>query len=266
MVDWNGISLYYKGPDFQNINQAQQAGFVYDVLHGYDPYQPSSGQVTPDYYATYCADKPTKACMFSEAGAAYHANASEVAAGPDTQLQVQQGWWEDLILNTTFWNTHPRMRAYYQFAWQKFENDGGIVDDRDYRISNNSDVLTAFQSAWKSVQSIFVYANSTAVAGEAAVNTSVGLNTPSGSIITSTATINQTDVITATYTNFVSDDMPTTASPASGGAVATGTGLLGSPSQTTAANIYEKSSASSTFSRPASFFGFILAAASVCLI
>lgn len=45
-VDWNGISLYYKGPDFQNINQAQVPGFVYDVLHGYDPYNVSpSGHV-----------------------------------------------------------------------------------------------------------------------------------------------------------------------------------------------------------------------------
>jgi beta-mannanase len=38
MVDWNGISLYYKGPDFQNINQAQPAGFVAETLAGYDPY------------------------------------------------------------------------------------------------------------------------------------------------------------------------------------------------------------------------------------
>lgn len=68
--------------------------------------------------------------MFSEAGAAYHANASEVAAGPDTQLQVQQAWWEDLILNTSFWNEHTRMKAYYQFAWEKLEDDGGVDDLR----------------------------------------------------------------------------------------------------------------------------------------
>ena len=46
MVDWNGISLYYKGPDFQNINQAQPAGFVAETLAGYDPYN-VSGSTAP---------------------------------------------------------------------------------------------------------------------------------------------------------------------------------------------------------------------------
>ena len=177
--------------------------------------------------------------MFSEAGAAWHANASEVAAGPDTQVELQRGWWSDLILNTTFWNAHPRMKAYFQFAWEKDENDGGIVDERDYRLSNASDVLSAFLADWKPVQDIFVYANSTLQAGQPAVNTSLGLNTPSGTIVTSTATINQTDV-TATYTNFVSDDMASTTTGISA-AAETGTGLLGAPSQTTAANIFHKS-------------------------
>ncbi len=178
--------------------------------------------------------------MFSEAGAAWHANASEVAAGPDTQVEVQRGWWSDVILNTTFWNVHPRMKAYFQFAWEKEENDGGIVDERDYRISNASDVLSAFLADWKPVQDLFVYGNSTLQAGQPAVNTSLGLNTPSGTIVTSTATVNQTDVITATFTNFVSDDMASTTTGISA-AAETGTGLLGAPSQTTAANIFHKS-------------------------
>ena len=37
-VDWIGISLYFKGPDFQNINEIQVSGFVYDVIHGLNPY------------------------------------------------------------------------------------------------------------------------------------------------------------------------------------------------------------------------------------
>ena len=185
--------------------------------------------------------------MFSEAGAAWHANASEVAAGPDTQVELQRGWWSDVILNATFWQAHPRMKAYYQFAWEKFENDGGIIDERDYRLSNASDVLSAFLADWEPVKDLFVYGNSTLQAGQA-VNTSLGLNTPSGTIVTSTATINQTDIITATYTNFVSDDLATTT--ATGAPVYTGTGLLGAPSQTTAANIYDRGAASG-FTRPA---------------
>lgn len=74
--------------------------------------------------------------------------------------------------------------------------------------------------------------------------------------MTSTATINATAIV-ATYTNFVSDDLPTTTSGVTGGT--TGTGLLGAPSQTTAANIF-KSAGESTRAPQVVAIGVVAAA------
>ena len=165
--------------------------------------QKNRGQVTVDWYQTYCAEKPTKACMFSEAAAAWHSNADLVASARNTQVELQRAWWNDALLNQSFWEQHPRMKAYYQFEYDKFENDGGVVDERDYRLSNNSDVLNAFLFDLAPMRDTFVYANSTIEIGEPAVNTSVLEITPSGPIATATVIVSNTP-ITATYTQFYS--------------------------------------------------------------
>jgi hypothetical protein len=63
----------------------------------------------------------------------------------------------------------------------KFENDGGIVDERDYRITNDSAVLAAFQADYALQADAFVTANITT---EAAPNTTAFDITPSGPILT----------------------------------------------------------------------------------
>ena len=63
----------------------------------------------------------------------------------------------------------------------KFENDGGIVDERDYRITNNSAVLAAWQSDLASYSTNYVWANMTTTA---APNATAFEITPSGPIIT----------------------------------------------------------------------------------
>lgn len=59
--------------------------------------------------------------MISEAGAAWHSDAALVASAPNTQVELQQAWWRDSFLNVSFLNEHPRIRAYYQFEYDKFE-------------------------------------------------------------------------------------------------------------------------------------------------
>lgn len=137
--------------------------------------------------------------MFSEAAAAWHSNANLVASQRNTQVELQRAWWSDVILNQSFWEQHPRMKAYYHFEYDKFENDGGVVDERDYRLSNNSDVLNAFLADLAPVRDMFVYGNSTLQFGQPAINTSVFEITPSGPIATATATVSGS-AITATYT------------------------------------------------------------------
>lgn len=74
-----------KGPDFQNINENQRPGFVYDLIHGQNPYYPNQS-LKPDWYQLYCAEKPEKACMLSEAGAAWHDLPNLVASARNTQV------------------------------------------------------------------------------------------------------------------------------------------------------------------------------------
>lgn len=141
--------------------------------------------------------------MFSEAAAAWHSNPSLVASARNTQVELQRAWWSDVILNQSFWDQHPRLKAYYHFEYDKFENDGGVVDERDYRLSNNTDVLNAFLADLAPMRDTFVYANSTLEVGQPAINTSVLEITPSGPIVTATATVSGS-AVTATYTQFFS--------------------------------------------------------------
>ncbi|KAL7005345.1 hypothetical protein EMMF5_005042 [Cystobasidiomycetes sp. EMM_F5] len=198
-VDWNGYSMYYKGPDFANINQNQVRGYFYDVIHGISPYA-SQGN-TVDWYQTYCAQKPTKACVISEAGAAYHTSPNLMRSQVNTQLQIQQTWWRDGPLNQTLLSTHPRLKMYIQFEFIKNETDGGVLDERDYRILNNSAVNAAFQSDLSSYATRYVTANMTT---SAAPNSTAFHLTPSGPVVTATVTPAGGSAITATYTQFYS--------------------------------------------------------------
>jgi len=199
-VDWIGLSLYYKGPNFVNQNTNQPAGFIYDIIHGGDPFNRGNG-IQVDWYEEYCVQKPTKACMLSEAGAAWHSDPALVASADNTQVELQRAWWNDGPLNQSFLQEHPRLRAYFQFEYDKFENDGGIVDERDYRITNNTEVLAAFVADMSAVSTNYVWANMTT---SAAPNTMAFEITPSGPIATATVTVDNSATITATYTQFYS--------------------------------------------------------------
>lgn len=213
-------------------------GFVYDLIHGQNPYYPNQTP-KPDWYEIYCAQKPDKACMMSEAGAAWHSLPNLIASAPNTQVEIQRAWWQDSFLNTSFLQQHPRLRAYYQWVYIfllqafytmimeflfllmmlsalplidrfehfKIENDGGITDDRDYRILNNSAVASAFMADLAPLSSNYVWANNTLTGGMFSglpPNTSAFEITPSGPVVTDTVTVNGTEMVTATYTQFYS--------------------------------------------------------------
>jgi hypothetical protein len=126
-----------------------------------------------------------------------------VSSARNTQVEVQRAWWQDSFLNTTFLEQHPRLRAYYQFEHFKIENDGGVTDNRDYRIFNNTDVASAFIADLMPLSTNYVWANNTLTDGifsGAAPNTSAFEITPSGPVVTDTVTVNGTQPLTATYT------------------------------------------------------------------
>lgn len=167
-VDWVGLSVYYKGPNSQNINVLQPRGYCYGALSNYNP---NTGLSAPDpWYETYCLGKPNVACMFAESGVAYH----DMILGDQgvSDFALKQQWWEDCLVgrvnylvwirfigkltgndynalqtNTSFLEEFPRLKLMMQFEYEKNETDSGITDHRDYRLTNGTDVLDGFKSA-----------------------------------------------------------------------------------------------------------------------
>lgn len=135
-----------------NTNVAQPTGFCSDIIQGINS---QTHTVTPfNWYEMFCSSKPDKACLIAESGAAYHPN---IQTGTASQLQIQQAWWQDCITNTTFMDTFPRIRLHMHFEYEKMEADIGAPDLRDYRLTNSTDVLAAYQTDLTTVQDRYAW-------------------------------------------------------------------------------------------------------------
>jgi len=150
-VDWIGISVYFKQFS-RNINAAQPPGFCADILRGIDSQTHENSGF--NWYDQFCASKPNKACLIAESGAAYHVNVADGAS----ELSIKQAWWQDCITNSTFLQTFPRIKLHMHFEFQKVEADIGPPDVRDYRLTNTTDILTAFQNDLNTVQNSYLWA------------------------------------------------------------------------------------------------------------
>ncbi|OAV87113.1 hypothetical protein PTTG_29564 [Puccinia triticina 1-1 BBBD Race 1] len=150
-VDWIGISVYFKQFS-RNINAAQPAGFCADILTGIETQ--TRANTGFDWYNQFCASKPTKACLIAESGAAYHPD----VPGGASELAIKQAWWQDCITNTTFLQAYPRIKLHMHFEFQKVEADIGPPDVRDYRLTNTTEILTAFQTDLNTVQNNYLWA------------------------------------------------------------------------------------------------------------
>lgn len=151
-VDWIGISVYFKQFS-RNINYAQPPGFCSDIITGIE--SQTRANTGFSWYDQYCASKPDKACLIAESGAAYH---PDITDGNASELQIQQAWWRDCITNATFFQTFPRIKLHMHFEFQKVEADIGPPDVRDYRLTNKTEILTAFQADLNTVQDSYVWA------------------------------------------------------------------------------------------------------------
>ncbi|GAA5923770.1 uncharacterized protein JCM15063_003757 [Sporobolomyces koalae] len=161
LVDWIGLSLYYKGPYINGAtadttNQAQQNGYCALAINGTNP--GDNAQITPWYY-DYCETKPDKACMFAEAGAAYHVN----DAGSASQASLQQAWLKDCVTNTSMLDQYPRVKLIMQFEYEKYESaNDGTNDLRDYRLTNTTEVVDELVADLSSIGDRFTWAQSRA--------------------------------------------------------------------------------------------------------
>lgn len=97
--------------------------------------------------------------QIAESGAAYHLNNSDTGA---SQLAIQQAWIDGCLTNTTYYDAYPRIKLNMHFEYRLVESDGGILDDRDYRLMNDSTVLDYFVQQINAIESTyFAWANST---------------------------------------------------------------------------------------------------------
>ncbi|GAA5975084.1 hypothetical protein JCM11641_000025 [Rhodosporidiobolus odoratus] len=152
-VDWVGLSIYYKGVPSDTQNTIQPAGYCARIMNGTDP---ADGSTITNWYQTYCAEKPDKACMFAEAGAAFH----EDDTGTATQAELLQAWLKDCVTNTTMYSDFPRLKLYMHFEYEKTETANDRSDDlRDYRLTNISSVVDEFKADLSSAGDLFTWAN-----------------------------------------------------------------------------------------------------------
>lgn len=151
-VDWIGLSSYYKGPNFQNTNVPQPSGYCASVMNGTSPTSPFN------WYELFC-NKPGKACMITESGAAFHVSAlTNQASTARSIVDLQRVWWQDCITSPSLFQMFPRLKLIMHFEHEKLEMDGGRPDLRDYRLTNDTDTLNAFKADLAAVLPGFVVA------------------------------------------------------------------------------------------------------------
>lgn len=149
-VDWIGLSTYYKGPNFQNVNVPQPSGYCGSVMNGTSPTS------TFNWYDMYC-NRPGKACMIAESGAAFHVDAVNAQASTAKSIvDLQRAWWQDCITSPAIVQSFPRLKLHMHFEHVKLEMDGGKPDLRDYRLSNDTDTLAAFKQDFSAVSANFI--------------------------------------------------------------------------------------------------------------
>jgi len=107
-------------------------------------------------------------------------NETQIPAGyvEPSHTTVEQAWWRDGLTNETFLSTFPRLKMLMMFEWEKVETDGGLSTLRDFRITNDSTVLAAFQQDLLNVQDRYVWANPLGAA-QASIPAQVPLPQPS---------------------------------------------------------------------------------------
>ncbi|KAI8927685.1 glycoside hydrolase superfamily [Entophlyctis helioformis] len=123
-VDWVGVSIYHYGPTYPwQDNTIAPLGKFESFLN------------VGNFYQTYSVAK-NKPLMIAETAAAFHVNSP---TGPGVgELATKQPWWRQYITNATFLDAYPK------------------PDDRDFRITNNTEILNAFKQDFAAVRSRYI--------------------------------------------------------------------------------------------------------------
>jgi hypothetical protein len=140
-VDWVGMSVYHYGSSWPwQDNVRPNAEKFETFING------------GGFYKTYTQDK-RKPFGIAETAATFH---TEMPRG-DGELSIKQTWWRQYLTNQTFLESYPMIKLICIFEFQKFEE----LTNRDFRITNNTQILESFLRDFSNVKTFYLLANST---------------------------------------------------------------------------------------------------------
>jgi hypothetical protein len=139
-VDWVGTSNYHFGsvPPWLDNVLPYPGQFIANLNYG-------------GFYDFYSVSK-NKPLMIAETASTYH---PESDPGPG-ELALKQAWWRQTMTNTTFLDQYSNIKLWCLFEFRKIE-----TDLRDWRITNNTEVLEAFKRDFAPVAHRYVFSNYT---------------------------------------------------------------------------------------------------------
>jgi hypothetical protein len=98
--------------------------------------------------------------MVSEGGAVYF---REIALAPGvTELAIKQAWWRESITSTAFLDKYPLVKMISLFEFEKIEDISAVTTSQplsDFRITNNTEILNAFNTDLAPVLGRYALAN-----------------------------------------------------------------------------------------------------------
>ncbi|KAJ3038032.1 hypothetical protein HDV00_001076 [Rhizophlyctis rosea] len=172
-VDWVGLSVYHFGfsaPNFDNT--PAKPGEFEAYING--------NSMSVDFYTAYASGR-NKPMMISESAQAY--NPGGPSEGGRTELELKQNFWRQYYTNATFLDTYPKIKFMCQFEIAKIETAAGNAPlMRDFRITNNTAIWSAFTADLAPVKDRYIWASASSapVASGGSNGTQSGSN-PAGS-------------------------------------------------------------------------------------
>ncbi|KAJ3103122.1 hypothetical protein HDU96_009393 [Phlyctochytrium bullatum] len=164
-VDWVGISLYWKGSDGVTANDVPPADYFEQLIFGSDTFKVNR---TFSLYRDYC-ERFNKPMVISEGNAAFHTTLVPTTGTPTPlptgagHLALARAFWRSAITNASFLSRFPRVKMFNLFEYIKVAEDAdpatrtpGVT--RDYRISADNALLTAFKEDLAGVANRFAWA------------------------------------------------------------------------------------------------------------
>ncbi|KAJ3223833.1 hypothetical protein HDU78_011176 [Chytriomyces hyalinus] len=151
VVDWVGVSLYNYPLD-NCYNCRVLPTYFADYLTGEGAALEGVTTVTPAYtevhnfYQKYCAGPPNKPMMLPESGSPFitervaRANAQSVS---ESELKMQ--WWEQLVSAENL-AKFPKFKLAVQFEEAKMMSPTGVPELFNWKVTNTTQVLSAFNA------------------------------------------------------------------------------------------------------------------------